>query len=161
MKPFPAENSAAQPCEVEVTAQLTVDTGVRLIRLIRHLVRENGTAPVSFDGLRTLAFLGDHPGICLSDLADFLWVGLPTASKQVDDLVEKQVVCRSADATDRRRVALTLTPAGEQLVATARRPAQEAIGTMIGRLSPEERERLRDGLTILRRLLTERERADA
>lgn len=139
--------------EVEVTAQLALETGVRLMRLVRRVVRGTQPTAVSFEGLRTLAFVADNPGICLSDLAEHLWVGMPTASKKVDDLVERGLLQRGADASDRRRLTLSLTRDGERLIATAKRPAHAQVAALLGRLSPAERARVREGLTLLRGLL--------
>ena len=131
---------------------------MRLVRLLRRIVRETSTGDVSFEGLRALAFLADNPGICLSELADFLWVGVPTASKKVDDLVERGVLTRTADTTDRRRLALNVTPEGAHLIATAKRPAQDEVVSLLSRLDPDERARVRDGLQLLRALLVPAER---
>lgn len=158
MKSFPDANDAVGTSEVEVTAELALETGVRLVRLLRRVVRETSTADVSFESLRALSFLADNPGICLSDLADFLWVGVPTASKKVDDLVERGVLSRAADTTDRRRLALNVTPQGEHMIATAKRPAQDEVASLLSRLDPAERERVRDGLQLLRSLLVPAER---
>ena len=158
MKSFPSANDTPATSEVEVTAELALETGVRLVRLLRRVVRDTSTTDVSFEGLRTLAFLADNPGVCLSDLAEYLWVGMPTASKKVDDLVERGVLTRASDASDRRRLALTVTPKGEHLIATAKRPAQEEVVTLLSRLEPADRERVRAGLELLRGVLVPAER---
>jgi DNA-binding MarR family transcriptional regulator len=144
---------APNTAEVEAAAQLALENGVRLVRLIRRVVRQNPNFPVSYEALRAIGFLADHPGICLSDLAEYLWIGVPTASKQVDDLVERGFLTRTPDARDRRRVALSVTPEGAHLIATTRRPVQERLAAMFARLDPDEFDRVRAGLDLLHAVL--------
>jgi DNA-binding MarR family transcriptional regulator len=117
------------------------------------VVRQNPNFPVSYEALRAIGFLADNPGICLSDLAEYLWIGVPTASKQVDDLVARGFLTRTADAKDRRRVALSVTPEGAHLCANTKRPVQERMATLLARLDSAELERVRAGLDLLRAVL--------
>ena len=140
----------ADPAEADAIARLAIETGVRLIRIVKRAVRTSPTtATVSLSGLRTLAYLADSPGGCLSDVAEHLLVGNPTASKVVDDLVERGLLERVADSSDRRKLALTATKAGKHLVTTAAQPAQEQIAERLSRLTPGERESVRAGLQLL------------
>lgn len=134
-------------------AQLAIETGVRLTRFVRRTIRSSPSSDLSLARLRALAFLLDNPAVCLSDLADHLIVGVPTASKLVDDLVERGLLSRSSDESDRRRLALSLTNEGERVLKRAARPAQEGVAGLLERLSPEDRARVIQGLSLLRPLL--------
>lgn len=159
MKLFHAESEpVSSGRDLDATAQLAIETGARLVRLVRRALRSDPPASISLSGLRTLAYLADSPGVCLSDVAEHLFVGNPTASKLVDDLVERGLLARAADTSDRRRLALTVTTEGRRVVATAARPAQEQIAELLTRLSAPDRKRVYAGLALLRDLLEPVER---
>lgn len=153
MKIFHDASVGGPGSPLEETAQLAIETGSRLMRVVRRAVRTSPPSSTSLSGLKTLAYLGDTPGACLSDVADHLLVGVPTASKLVDDLAERGYLARGADSSDRRKLTLTLTPEGERFVATAARPAQEEIAALLAKLTESDRRRVRDGLRVLRDML--------
>ena len=63
------------------------------------------------------------------------------------------LVARRADPDDGRRVAMTLTPAGDQALAGVRRLREERLGRAIAdHLTPEEQEILIAALPLLERL---------
>lgn len=151
MKTFRDESVAG--AGLEDLAQLAIETGSRLLRVVKRAIRSSPPATTSLSGLRTLGYLLDSPGACLSEVADHLMVGVPTASKLVDDLAERGYLTRGADSTDRRKLTLALTPAGAEFVATAARPAQERLVELLARLPENERARVREGLSLLRDIL--------
>lgn len=67
-----------------------------------------------------LALLHRRGPVSLSEVARQLAIGRPTASEAVSTLVDKGLVRKETDATDRRRVTLVLTGAG-------RRAARQAL----------------------------------
>ena len=151
MKLFHVESDPAGG--VDATARLAIETGARLMRVVKRAVRSSAPTTLSLSGLRTLAYLADAPGGCLGDVAEHLLVGNPTASKLVDDLVERGLLERAADTSDRRRLALTVTTEGRRLVTTAARPAQDQIAERLARLKVPERRRIHAALEQLHDLL--------
>lgn len=149
--------------DIAPTAQLVVDTGVRLARLVRWAVRSSPPSRPSMSGLRALSFVSSSPRACVSDVAEYLLVGVPTASKLVDELVERGLLRRSTDERDRRRVVLATTPGAQGVLESASRPAQEEVALLLARLDPDERARIRDGMQLLREVLRpeDEEAADA
>ena len=154
------ERVAGSPPSLDDTAQLAIETGSRLMRVVRRAVRASSPTTISISGLKTLGFLLDSPGACLSDVADHLFVGVPTASKLVDDLAERGYLARAADSNDRRKLTLTLTADGKEFITTAARPAQERIAEMLARLPEKDRARVREGLVVLRAMLESADAAD-
>lgn len=152
MKLFTDEMNSAG-ADPDRTALLCVETGIRLVRLARRAVREAPDATLSPSRLRALGFLDDNPAACLADLAEHLIVGSPTASKLVDDLVERGLLRRSADASDRRRLELRVTRAGRRAMGTAARPAQDRLRSLLERLSGEDLVKVHEGLLTLLPLL--------
>lgn len=152
MKLFDDENDA-EADGIAATAQLCVETGIRLVRLVRRAFRESPETTLTPARVRALAYLDDKPSACLSELAEHLIVGPPTASKLVDDLVMRGLLRRSSDAVDRRRLALRVTAAGRRELATAARPARDRLAQLLELLSEEERLRVHEGLQTLLPLL--------
>ncbi len=66
-----------------------------------------------------LALLHRRAPLSLSEVADGLAIGPPTASEAVATLVAKGLVRKRADEADRRRVALVLTAAGRRAARAA------------------------------------------
>ena len=154
MKTFHDESVAARDdAALDDLAQLAIETGSRLLRVIKRAIRSSPPSAISLNGLRTMGYLLDSPGACLSDVAEHLMVGVPTASKLVDDLAERGFLSRAAASTDRRKLTLSLTGEGERFVRTAARPAQDRLAEMLVRLPAGDRERVRAGLALLRDLL--------
>jgi DNA-binding MarR family transcriptional regulator len=156
MKQFhDARDGAGLPPKDEAhdTARLAIETGARVMRLARRALRRRPSEMLSLSQLRALAYLRDSPGACLGEVADQLLVGAPTASKVVDELVERGLVRREVDPADRRRVLLGTTDAGRELLATVARPAQDELAALVAALPERERRRVREGLGVLRDLL--------
>jgi DNA-binding MarR family transcriptional regulator len=97
-----------------------------------------------------LVVIGQAGRISLRDLGDLLIAEGGHPSRLVDRLVEAGLVERRESEEDRRRVELSLTPAGRRV--TKRIDRQRGQLTELGRrLIP--RKDLADGLNALRRLL--------
>ncbi|MBK9055620.1 MAG: MarR family transcriptional regulator [Chloroflexi bacterium] len=105
------------------------DLALRLLEIIPAVMRTVAAElrrsghllnPTHFNVLITLAY-----GPCiLSDLAEQQAVSPPTMSNTVSTLVERGWVQRQRDAHDRRKVWLTLTPGGLQILDTMRQQAE-------------------------------------
>ena len=158
MKTFHDESVTGGTGALDDTAQLAIETGARLMRVVRRAIRSTPPATISLNGLRTLGYLLDTPGACLSEVAEHLLVGVPTASKLVDDLAGRGYLTRGAHVTDRRRITLTLTAEGEHFVSTAARPAQEKLAELLARLPANDHTRVREGLALLRDMLAPADR---
>ena len=64
--------------------------------------------------------ISEHPGIGLRALAELEGIATPTVSGLVDRLQRARLVSRVRSETDRRRVGLTITPAGRRLLVAVR-----------------------------------------
>src|SRR5688500_4983512 len=85
-----------------------------LMRVIRMQVRTRSSPELTMPQFRTLAFLGRNKDAMLADVAAFLGLTPPAASKLVDALVAEGLVAREMGASDRRRIALALTALGRR-----------------------------------------------
>jgi DNA-binding MarR family transcriptional regulator len=90
-------------------------------------------------------------GHSISDVAAFLDVSNPAASKAVDQLVRGHLVRRVEAAGDRRAVELSVTDAGRQVLAAYAGAIHQPLQTIFHRVPPEqprETARLLDGLSL-------------
>jgi long-chain acyl-CoA synthetase len=114
--------------------------GRAIARLAKHL--ENGLAPldVSVSQYRVLALLAEGSAAS-SALAGRLAVSPPSLTAVVDGLVARDLVTRTPDPADRRRLTLELTPAGRALLLEADAAANErldSIAEFVGADDPGE-----------------------
>jgi DNA-binding MarR family transcriptional regulator len=116
-------------------------------RLIQERFAEHDLRKQHYHVLASLADLGpasqgplaDRLGLDRSDLVTFL-----------DELETRGLVVRTADATDRRRKIVELTPAGEKLLAGLDELVFAADGELLAGLSADERATL---VGLLQRIL--------
>jgi DNA-binding MarR family transcriptional regulator len=83
-----------------------------VMRAMRAEVRGHRAPELSLPQFRALAFIGRNEGAMLSDVANFLGLSLPAASKLVEGLVAAKFTVRRQDTLDRRKISLRLSPSG-------------------------------------------------
>ncbi len=99
---------------------------------------------------RSLAFIGRNEGAALSDVAAFLGLTLPSASKLIDGLVAAKFVVREIASGDRRRVCLALSPAGHAKYKVMVTQARNFLAKKVAHFSELQRRRLGEILAALR-----------
>jgi DNA-binding MarR family transcriptional regulator len=93
---------------------------------------------ISMQQLRALFFLRDEEEASVGRLAELFGMGMPGASLLADRLVRAGFVDRRVDPTDRRRVLLSLTRAGDRLVGELREGSNALLRRWMASLSPED-----------------------
>ncbi len=88
---------------------------------------------------RALIVLASRGPQRVVSLAEALGVTPPTATRMCDRLVRKDLVRRRTARDDRREVRLSLTPAGQALVAEVTRRRRADIGELLGSIPHEDR----------------------
>ena len=118
---------------------------------------------LSIIGFQVLALLEMHGGMPMTRLADELGVALPNATGIVGRLVERGIVARADDATDRRRVVVTLTDAGHRLIGEMEAGRRERMSRLFSQLNEEQQQRLLQSVKDLHAAATrlEAEREDS
>jgi DNA-binding MarR family transcriptional regulator len=104
---------------------------------------------ISMQQLRAIYLLRDEEVATVGRLAELFGIGLPGASVLADRLVKAGFVERREDTADRRRVLLTLTRAGIQLVTDLREGSHLQLRRWMARLSPDELAALTNGWRAL------------
>jgi DNA-binding MarR family transcriptional regulator len=89
------------------------------------------------------------------ELADIERVSAPSMSRTVAAIVDRGLVERTADPSDRRQVILSLTPEGRRLLKEIRRRRDQWMTVRVKALPPEEQEILRQASAILSKVAAE------
>ncbi len=110
-----------------------------LLRIARELRREIHTLGVTSGQVTLLVQIKRSPGITASELAERERISAPGMSGHISRLETATLIERTR-ATDRRRIGLTLTPAGEQVLEDVRRKRTAWLAEHLKGLSPEERD---------------------
>jgi len=108
---------------------------------------------VTFAQLRILFYICRKPGVDIRGLAEELGISASAVSQQVDRLVVRELLHRTDNPEDRRRVALALTERGQELTEEVSRASQDRIALLLlSRLSQDE---IADLQRVLERLVGE------
>lgn len=104
---------------------------------------------LTFAQSRALFMLAARRELTVSQLAKLLDVGKATASILVQRLVERGLVTRTEQETDRRHTLLRLSPKGEEIGAGRREQRAKQWKHWLSQLSDEELNALAHGLTAI------------
>lgn len=135
----------------ETCAPHVMDTVPLVMRVIRVEMRSHRTPDLSVPQFRALLFVSRRAGVSLSEVAEHLGLTLPSVSKLIDRLVERDLMIRERASDDRRRVILTLTLAGQKALQSATQATQARLAELLGALSPEECATVIEAMHLLRR----------
>lgn len=120
------------------------------MRRIRGEMRKRTLPGLSVPQYRTLNYLREHRGASLSEVAEFLSLTRPSASKLIQRLVTQRIITRRVGA-DRRRVSLSLTVTGRRALVVARMETHQQLANGLEALSPEELRTISTALGLLQR----------
>ena len=123
-----------------------------LLRLSRELRREIHSLGVTGGQVTLLIQIKKHPGITASELAERERISAPGMSGHIARLESAALIERTR-AADRRRIGLTVTPAGAKVLEDVRRRRTAWLSERLKGLSPEEREAVEAALPALEKLL--------
>jgi DNA-binding MarR family transcriptional regulator len=146
LRPTTIDNGSntAQGCAREVLD--AVPPVIWFIRREMHAFRKG----LSLAQFRTLALVQRQPAASLSAVAEHLGCSLPTASRLVQGLVDKELLGRQGCPGDRRQLALAITQHGEEVLTTAWGGTQDRLQSQIEKLSPEQRKAVAQAMRSLK-----------
>jgi DNA-binding MarR family transcriptional regulator len=133
--------------DTELAARLRLAVG-RLARRIR--LATNDIPPLQ---LSALATLDKHGPLRSGELAQREAVTAPTMTRVLTSLEERGLVRRTADPNDARSVRVSLSPAGERILARIRSERTALLEARIARLSGAQRRALIEALPALEALV--------
>jgi len=150
-------NAPASPPPAAEIAALAEGLRPVVLRLSRNLRRQSQSLGLTPLDTTILGTLRKFDGAGVSELADFEQMSRPTMSAHVKRLEAAGYIARLApDAEDKRRVGLTLTPAGRKALEAVRRRRNDWLGQKLAALSPEARQALAAAIGPLGQLGGER-----
>jgi DNA-binding MarR family transcriptional regulator len=135
----------AEDCAREV-----LDVVPQVMLAIRSRMRSHRTPDLSVPQFRTLAYLDRREGSSLSGVAEYIGLTLPSMSKLIEGLVDRDLVIRESDPADRRRVRLCLTMRGRVTLQAARAAAHDYLAGQLACLSEEKRLTITEAMNALR-----------
>jgi len=114
--------------------------------ILRKLIAAAGEAAaqleLSMTQAEVVSYLTERHETTMGELSDHISVSLSAMTGVVDRLVQKGLVSRDRDETDRRVVRVSLTPAGDQLAAEVGQAKKAHAIAVLGALDESDRERL-------------------
>jgi len=146
--PVPAERPGA-------TSELANELRPILLRLARELRKETVHLGITGGQATLLWQISENPGIGLRALAEREGSATPTVSGLVDRLQRAGLVARVRSETDRRRVGLTITPAGASLLVAVRARRTVWLAERLRGLAPPERAAIAGALAPLAALIAD------
>jgi DNA-binding MarR family transcriptional regulator len=141
MDQWKRERPDLDPAPMAVIARLTRAGGL-LSGSIRDNLRSTGIEPWEFDVLATLRRAGPPHTMNPKDLVSMTMVGGAAMTRRVDKLVERGLVSRSVDPDNRRRLQISLTPAGLELIDAIIADHIDNADRFLNALSASERDAL-------------------
>jgi DNA-binding MarR family transcriptional regulator len=141
------------PQDIQVAA--TLRTAIhRLVKLLRRQTRND--AQLSLTERSTLGLLYNEGQLAPSDIARTEKVTTQSVSQVINHLAEAGYIERTPSDDDKRKVLLSLTPAGRAYVEQSRHDKQEWLARALHeRTTAEEKEALLKALQILAKLIEE------
>jgi DNA-binding MarR family transcriptional regulator len=121
-----------------------------VMRVIRKEFRSRRDPELTLPEFRGMLHINRSPGCALNEVAEYIGLEAPAASKLVDHLVQRGLVRRQEDASDRRRVKLSILPKGKQRIEAAVEHTRHFLAKRLAHLSSTERQTLLDTMQILK-----------
>ncbi len=129
----------------------------RLMPLAHHAISHLGvkTTPtgkrlgLTNTRMMALAVVLHGESVTMSELAGALDLPAPLATRTVDELVERDLLERSPDTHDRRRVLVRATDTGRQALDDIHRESGVMLGRVLEQMADEQVDALIEGLEAL------------
>ncbi len=137
------------PASAAQCARQVLEAVPLVMRAIRREMRRQRKPGLSVPQFRILVMVNRNQGASLSEVAEHVGLTLPSVSKMVDGLVVRDLLTRATDPGDRRRLTLSLTPAGQTSMQTAYAATQAYLAGRLATLAASEREALMQAMAAL------------
>ncbi|HEY4289764.1 MAG TPA: MarR family transcriptional regulator [Puia sp.] len=128
----------------------------RVLKILRRETRNGNDAELSETERSTLGMLYNHGELLPSDIAKMEKVSTQSVSQVVNHLFELNYIYKNPSTEDKRKVLLSLTPAGKAYVEQRRKDKQEWLAHALHeKVSPEEKVQIVAALKVLTKLVDE------
>jgi DNA-binding MarR family transcriptional regulator len=105
---------------------------------------------VSLQEMQVVSYLGMHPGAKMTEIAEYLLLGLSNLTAIMDKLVTKKIVQRGRSEEDRRVVLVTLTREGQAVAQANYAQKHDLAEQMLAALNDADQEKL---MGIMRKIM--------
>lgn len=146
----PAAAPAAASADSSDVDQAASELRMATFKLARRLRAQRAVDSMSDGQFAVLANLKVHGDHTLGELAARERVTAPSMNRTVNCLEESGYLARTPDEHDRRKVNISLTPAGRSVVDETVRRRDAWLEGALGHLSPAERDVLAQAALIMR-----------
>jgi DNA-binding MarR family transcriptional regulator len=136
--------------EMLAVADRLHSAAIHLLRRIRRQDVSSGVGPAQLSALSVLVFVGPRT---LGELASAEQVKPPTMSRIIAGLKRSHLVSIAHDQNDGRRMSISATPQGVQLLQRGRQLRIEYLASHLGALTSVELGRLSSAADTLEKLL--------
>ena len=133
----------------DLIARELLDVVPPIMRTIRKKWKEGPICGVTNSQFRILMFIQKKPGVSLQDVASHLGLTPPTTSTAVEELVSNRLVSRETSTEDRRKITLTLTSEGQQILDQVFKHSRKHLAEYLNPLTNEERTIVYQALKLL------------
>ena len=133
-------------------AALMLEVVPSVMRVIRHHMRSHRLPRMSVLQFRALAFLDHYGSATLSAVCEHIGTTLPSLSRTIQTLVNRQLVERQTGLPDRRTVCLEITDKGRQVLRFARQGTARQLADLMGSLSHNQLCQLKLAMTLLKQV---------
>jgi DNA-binding MarR family transcriptional regulator len=131
--------TASREISLEDCAGAVLETAMLVMRAVRRQLWLSRPVDLTVTQLRGLACVSAYPQCSLSDVAEFVGLTLPGASRLVASLVKRTLLVQQTSTGDRRRVMLRLTPRGRAVLKISRSFTRRWMAGVLTSLEPAER----------------------
>jgi DNA-binding MarR family transcriptional regulator len=137
------------------TRQLASDIRNTVTRLTKRLRKQSSTGEkLSLTERSTIALLDQHQQLLPSELAAMEHITTQSMSQVLNHLLELGLIIRTASETDKRKVIITLSPLGRELLYKVRNEREEWLNKALNEVcTPEELALLQQAIGPLKKLV--------
>lgn len=114
--------------------------------LSQDLLDEICDEQITVGQARCLCFIMAHENVTVGDISRGLGISYPAATKNISRLVEKGLVSRRANQTDRRNIFVEVTDQGKELTAKIKPEKLRRLGALLDKVAPDGLRSLRKGI---------------
>jgi DNA-binding MarR family transcriptional regulator len=141
-----ATATSAQATNEELSRQLGAFVGFLMQTHGRDLIHLAHEFELSFSQMKALHFLYGDDHVSVKSLGETLGLSLAAMSRAADELVQRGLVDRTEDPSDRRIKRLALTVQGRELVMKMRELRMAGFEQFVATLTPKEQAQLAKAL---------------
>ena len=142
----------AQPAAAHNTAEISHEFRLANGRLARRLRQEKAENELGSGQFSALGVLHVHGPLTLTELSEFERVTPPSMTRTVKCLVDAGLVTRTDSTLDGRKIVLSTTDAGAEMMTETRKRRDAWLVQRIAQLSPEQHRVLADATLIMKEL---------